>query len=118
MKIYEKIKAIRKYYGMTQAEFAQKLGISRANYSNIEHGKVNPTQVLIKCLSVMYGVSDVWLTDESQNDLSILDNADAEIIMILEKYRRLTKNYQDCAEKHLDILLELQEREKDGLVTE
>ena len=45
MQISDKIKAIRKYYGMSQAEFAKKLGTTRANYSNIENGYVRPTQI-------------------------------------------------------------------------
>ena len=57
MQISDKIKAIRKYYGMSQAEFAKKLGTTRANYSNIENGYVRPTQMLINCLSAMYGLS-------------------------------------------------------------
>ena len=72
MKISDKIKEIRKYYGMSQAEFAQKLGTTRANYSNIENGYVHPKQMLINCLSAMYGLSETWLTDDSLEDLSVL----------------------------------------------
>ena len=109
MQISDKIKAIRKYYGMSQAEFAKKLGTTRANYSNIENGYVRPTQMLINCLSAMYGLSETWLIDDSQEDLSVLEHTDDTAL--LTKYHRLGKNYQEFADRHLDMLLELQANE-------
>ena len=109
MQISDKIKAIRKYYGMSQAEFAKKLGTTRANYSNIENGYVHPTQMLINCLSAMYGLSETWLTDDSQEDLSVLEHTNDTAL--LTKYHKLGKNYQEFVDRHLDMLLELQAKE-------
>ena len=109
MQISDKIKAIRKYYGMSQAEFAKKLGTTRANYSNIENGYVRPTQMLINCLSAMYGLTETWLIDDSQEYLSVLEHTDDTAL--LTKYHRLEKNYQEFADRHLDMLLELQAKE-------
>ena len=38
-----KLKLIRKTNNLTQAEFAQSIGISRENLSGFELGKVSPT---------------------------------------------------------------------------
>ena len=112
LKIYYKMRDIFKYYGMSKAEFARKLGTTRANYSNIENGYVRPTQMLINCLSAMYGLSETWLTDDSQEDLSVLEHTDDTAL--LTKYHKLGKNYQEFVDRHLDMLLDLQTKEIKG----
>ena len=47
MNFTDKLKLIRKTNEMTQAEFAESIGISRGNLANIERGIVKPTQVFI-----------------------------------------------------------------------
>ena len=112
MKISDKIREIRKYYGMSQAEFARKLGTTRANYSNIENGYVRPTQMLINCLSAMYGLSETWLTDDSQEDLSVLEHTDDTAL--LTKYHKLGKKNQQYVDRHLDMLQDLKTKEIKG----
>ncbi|NFO40345.1 helix-turn-helix transcriptional regulator [Clostridium botulinum] len=43
----DKVKDIRKNLGLTQEEFAKKLGISRSYYSDIERGRLKGTNVKI-----------------------------------------------------------------------
>lgn len=55
----EKIKRLRKFLGMTQADFAHKLSISNGHISDIERGH-KPSQHLIELLKVVYNVSESW----------------------------------------------------------
>ena len=51
MNFTDKLKLIRKTNEMTQAEFAESIGISRGNLANIERGIVKPTQIFCKSIS-------------------------------------------------------------------
>ena len=42
MKIGQKLKELRKAYGLTQEQLSGKLGISRVNYTRYESDKVRP----------------------------------------------------------------------------
>lgn len=109
MNIVEKLKLIRKYYGLSQAEMAAKIGTSRSNYTNIELGKVVPTPMLLICVSAVYNVEQEWLLNEKSDD----DNVAGHVVdsSIIEKYKKLNGNYREFAGRQLDLLLELQEKE-------
>ena len=59
--INNRIKELRKKLDKTQESFADDLGISRPNVSNLESGNVKPTKQIIKAISAIYGVSEDWL---------------------------------------------------------
>ena len=108
MTVGEKIKAVRKYLGLKQDEFAVKIG-SSSNLACVETGKVTPTSMMLICIALTFNVDREWLTDESADTSEVLDHlVDTSII---DKYKRLKKNYRDFAERQLDMLLELQEKE-------
>lgn len=46
---------------MSQEKFAQILGVSRSNLANIELGRVEPTELFLKHLCAVFGVSETWL---------------------------------------------------------
>lgn len=73
MKTHEKIKLIRSAKKMTQEEFAQEIGISRANLNNIELGKVNPTKLFINYVSLKFGISKDWLMNDDIDEYKIED---------------------------------------------
>lgn len=106
-----KLKHLRKAHNMTQAEFAKALGISRGNFSNIEVGKVSPTPLFINCVSLMFHIDRDWLTDDSQDDLSVLMESANMRYMILSKYDALNENYKKFVEDQITKLLDLQKSE-------
>ena len=109
MNISDKLALIRKVRNMTQADFAKAIGISRSNLANIELGKVKPTKIFINCVSLMYDIDKEWLTDDSDDDLSILNNAEDMSSTIIKKYKRLNTKYKKFVENQMNQLLEMQE---------
>jgi len=110
MGIAEKLKIIRTHYGMSQVEFAEKLGVSRSTYTNIEQGRAVATPRLIHTVAAIFHIDKEILEDDTREDGSFLNNLIDEAI--LEKYRKLKPTYRECAERQLDELLELQKKEE------
>lgn len=61
--IGERIKYIRKSNNMTQGEFIKNIGISRSHISNIEKGKENPSNAVIKLICNEFKVNEEWVTN-------------------------------------------------------
>lgn len=57
----ERIKKLRKELGMTQAEFAQKIGTSQNVLANYEIGRRNPSNSVINNISKTFDVNEEWL---------------------------------------------------------
>lgn len=106
----EKLKMIRTHYKLSQIEFAEKLGVSRSTYTNIEQGRTVATPRLINTVAAIFHIDKEMLEDDEKEDDSFLDCLIDDAI--LEKYRKLKPTYRECAEKQLDQLLELQEKEE------
>lgn len=110
MKISEKLKIIRKVNNLTQKEFADRLGISRSNLSSIEQGVVNPTELFINCVCLMFEIDKNWLTDDSIEDLSGIQNCNDLKYLIANKYDKLTDEYKKFIEKQINELLLIQNK--------
>lgn len=77
-----RVKEIRKYIGLTQEKFSQSIGISRSNITNIELGKIQLTDRLIKTICSVYNVDEHWLrTGEGEMFISL--NSDDEFDMLV-----------------------------------
>ena len=59
--VSERIKALRKAVGLTQSEFGVQLGVSRDVISNLEYGRVEPSDLIINMMCAKYGVDEIWL---------------------------------------------------------
>lgn len=57
----ERIKAIRKALGLTQQEFADRLGIQRSTIAQYETGRNNPIDAVVSLICREYDVDEVWL---------------------------------------------------------
>lgn len=112
MQIAEKIRLLRKANNLTQAAFAESIGISRGNLANIELGKVQPTPVFINCVSLMYNVERAWLTDDEKDDLSVLNGSAGMLARLIEKYEMLDDAYKKFVENQISQLLEMQDENK------
>lgn len=59
--MHDRIKEVRKYLGLSQQEFADRLSISRSNLGNIETGAISVTSRVIEAICREYNVNEVWL---------------------------------------------------------
>lgn len=78
----ERIKQIRKRVGLTQAEFADKLGIKPNTVTCYETGIRIPSDAIIKSISKNFNVSDTWLRT-GEGEMFIQLNEDQELLEVL-----------------------------------
>lgn len=57
----DRIKKIRKEFGLTQQEFAKRIGTSQNVLANYETGRRNPSSSVINNICKTFGVNEVWL---------------------------------------------------------
>ena len=57
----ERIKLVREGAGLTQAAFGQRIGLSRDVINNLERGRVEPKDHIIKLICDEYQVQEHWL---------------------------------------------------------
>jgi len=65
--IHERIRKIRKSSYLTQAQFAERLGVTRGHISKIETGPAVPSASLIEQICKEFWVSITWLRDGKGN---------------------------------------------------
>ena len=71
----ERIKELRKHLGLTQQEFADRLGLKRNTIAQYEMGRNEPIEAIIKSICKEYNVDETWLrtgqgdmyTDKTRN---------------------------------------------------
>ena len=59
----ERIKQIRSSLNLTRAEFGKRLGVSGDVINNLERGRVEPKELIIKLICKEFGVSYQWLVN-------------------------------------------------------
>lgn len=75
----KRIKEVRKELGLTQDEFAAKLGLTRGAITNIELNKTEPKPLLVNLICSTYNVNEYWL--RTGNGEMFEEKTDAEEIM-------------------------------------
>lgn len=61
MCINNKIKELRKFLKITQNEFGDRIGIAGSTISDIERGKLSPTERNISLICEKFNVNEIWL---------------------------------------------------------
>lgn len=61
MEMGDRIRQIRKALGLTQQEFAEKVGSTANVYTNYETGKRNPSASVINNICKTFNVNEAWL---------------------------------------------------------
>ena len=123
----ERIKAVRKASGLSQAEFADRIKATRDKIASYETGRVIPTDTTISLISKEFGVSYAWLkTGEGPMEDPLPD--DAALDMLTETYQSLPERLRSLVDalcsmdpdwwKTLDSALEEIERRKKERGTE
>lgn len=57
----ERIKALRKQLGLTQADFGTRIGVKANTITNYETGLRTPSDAVILSICREFGVSEIWL---------------------------------------------------------
>lgn len=112
----ERIAEIRKAAGMTQEEFAAKIGLSRNFIWMIEKGDRVPSDRTIRDICEKFGVRETWLRDgigqpymkkEDDDDLKVIFDeigvSDDEVIKaIVKSYWQLSDSDKAAVRKMVD----------------
>lgn len=61
MYIYDRFKIIRKYFGLSQSQFAQKINRSPGFISNVETGRSEISESTVNTVCLMFGINKSWL---------------------------------------------------------
>lgn len=74
----ERIKQLRSRLGMTQQEFADKLGIKRGTLANYEIGRNKPIDAVISLICREFEVNEVWLRTGEGGDENMFAKLDED----------------------------------------
>lgn len=108
----ERIKQIRKSCGITQQEFADRLGISRSNIATYETGKSNLGDAVTSLICKEFNVNEKWLRT-GEGDMfdhepkTVIDELTATMglsdfeVQFLEAYFKLDKPTREAFSKGL-----------------
>lgn len=83
MSVAKRLKQIRTTLGakMTQEEFGESLGLSRAAYAAYELGKNTPTPTMLKLVCLTYGINPRWL-ETGEGEMLAEDKDDDLLIQV------------------------------------
>ncbi len=94
--IADKIKILREKQGLTQAELAKRLGITRSGVNAWEMGITVPSTQYIVQLSLLFSVSTDYLLDMPQTQTvsveGLSDREIASVVEIIDCYKALKKD--------------------------
>lgn len=82
--MYKRIKEIRAHAGLTQQEFADKLGIKRGTIANYELGRNEPIDAVITLICDKFDISETWLRT-GQGEMHIPRSREEEIAEMVAK---------------------------------
>jgi transcriptional regulator with XRE-family HTH domain len=69
MNLGERVKKVRQRFNLTQAEFAEKLGVGQSYISSLEKGKESPSDTLLFLISSLYCINIEWLKDGTGEEI-------------------------------------------------
>ena len=84
MEFKDRVKAVRKAFGLTQKAFAERIGVTRNTISKYEYEGKNPEGPVVALLCREFGVSKTWLL--SGEGEMLLPTQDRLIAEMAEKY--------------------------------
>jgi phage repressor protein C with HTH and peptisase S24 domain len=84
MSVGERIKQLRELLGLTQTEFASRIGLTYKMLGLYEKGKYEPSEKVLRLISSTFGVSYEWLKEGKgemlwRKDKAILEEAGARL---------------------------------------
>lgn len=116
MQIGDRVKAVREYFGLSQADLAKKISVERSTVSLIERKQRNATERTIRDICRELNVSRYWLEtgegemlegpSESQDALiaKVLAGEDQNIVKAFQSFARFSSEDWEALAKVIDAL--------------
>lgn len=102
MTVGERVKEVRKENGLSQEEFAHKLGFdTRGAIANIELERTEASDKLLSLISNLFGVREAWLR-EGEGEMFVQDTQSEQVAAFLAD---LTKDDSDTFKKRFVEML-------------
>ena len=105
----DRIKAIRIALKLSQREFGERLGVSRDVISNLEYGRVQPKELLLRHICELYGGNEEWLFHGEGRMFAGDSYPDQRAEEALRIFKSLRPVFQDYALEQIRSLVKLQE---------
>lgn len=111
MLVNERIKQVRNILNLSQVKFAKAIFISSGYLADIESNRSNINDRIIQIICLTFNVREEWLKTGNgeifEEELTQLkENA-------ITSFKKLRPVYQEYVMKQMDLLLEIQEKEKE-----
>lgn len=112
MNINERIRELRKSFGLSGEKFGERIGLKKVAISQIETGRSMPTEQTVLSICREFGVSEDWLRN-GEGDMFIPMTRDEEIASFIGGVQ---SDVEDTFKKRLiAVLAKLDEKEWDLL---
>lgn len=96
----ERIKELRKALGLSGEKFGEPLGVQRNSISQIETGKNNLTEQMIKLICLTYNVNEDWLRTGNG---SMFNETDGGLLADLRKEFKLNEFQLQIVKAYLEL---------------
>jgi len=113
MEIAQRLKLLRKMLGLSQEDFANKLGKSLRTIQNWESGKTIPNDKTLRLISKTFGVSYEWL---KYGKGEMWEKGGEEVpVWLREKLRTMESKDIELLKELIELIESLNEEEKEFL---
>ena len=115
--IQERVKALRKHFDLSQAEFGKQLGVSRDVISNLEYGRVAVSDLIINMICAKFGVNEKWLRT-GEGEMFPPMTTDMKVAKLFGGIMKedLSEFKQELLETYANFIVGLSEEEAETLV--
>lgn len=90
-----RIRMVREALELSQREFGERLGVSRDVISNLEYGRVQPKELVIKHICDLYGVNEQWIKDGNGPMFSSPPRNNKKLEEAVSIFQSLRPEFQD-----------------------
>jgi len=122
LKIGERIKYVRESLNLSQSKFGETMGVSRDVISNVELGRVEPKEYILRLICKTYRANYLYLTEEFGDPFVgvpeiIMDDVieeyrlDATDRALIEEYVKLDEETRQSFKQYLFRVLEKAQKE-------
>ena len=111
--ISARIKAVRKFLGLSQRAFCKGIFLSHSFYAQIESGSRKANERIYELISTKYNVNKEWLVT-GKGEMFSGSIPDVELEQLIEIYRELDPLFREYIMLQIKQLLNVQKRSKQG----